>query len=141
MSGYSQVTSKPKRELFGEIKRFRAKIEAGDPPIGPLVASTDVRTVDVSAQQSSQSDPFACLTPAACRLPSETTEPLVVGHRTQALGPSIDFIWIDNEHTPMSYEALAGHILAAHLHGVAVIVRVQVRHFSPFSRAFFRVFV
>ena len=47
-----------------------------------------------------------------------------------ALGDSIDFIWIDNEHTPMSYESLAGHILAAHLHGVAVIVRVQAPNFN-----------
>jgi hypothetical protein len=34
MSGYSKVTSKPKRELFPEIKRFRASVEAGEPPIG-----------------------------------------------------------------------------------------------------------
>ena len=27
---------------------------------------------------------------------------------------SADFIWIDNEHTPMSYEALSAHIFAAH---------------------------
>ena len=46
------------------------------------------------------------------------------------MGDSIDFIWIDNEHTPMSYESLAGHILAAHLHGVAVIVRVQAPNFN-----------
>ena len=93
MSGYAPVTSKPKRELFPEIKRFRAKVEAGVPPIGPLVASSDPRVVD-------------------------------------AMGDSIDFIWIDNEHTPMSYESLAGHILAAHLHGVAVIVRVQAPNYN-----------
>jgi 2-keto-3-deoxy-L-rhamnonate aldolase RhmA len=94
MSGYGPgPTSKPKRELFSEIKRFRAKVEAGEPPIGPLIASSDPRVVD-------------------------------------AMGDSIDFIWIDNEHTPMSYESLAGHILAAHLHGVAVIVRVQAPNFN-----------
>ena len=49
---------------------------------------------------------------------------------TDAMGDSMDFIWIDMEHTPMSYESLAGHILAAHLHGVAVIVRVQAPNFN-----------
>jgi hypothetical protein len=34
MSGYAAVTSKPKREMFAEIKHFREKVEAGDPPIG-----------------------------------------------------------------------------------------------------------
>ena len=93
MSGYATVTSKSKRKLFSEIKRFRAMVEAGEPPMGPILASTDVRVVD-------------------------------------AIGDSVDFIWIDNEHTPMSYETLAGHILAAHLHGVAVIVRVQAPNFN-----------
>jgi 2-keto-3-deoxy-L-rhamnonate aldolase RhmA len=68
-------------------------VEAGDPPIGPLISSSDPRVVD-------------------------------------AMGDSIDFIWIDNEHTPMSYESLSANIHAAHLHGVAVIVRVQAPNFN-----------
>ena len=96
MSGYAPVTSKPKRELFPEIKRFRAKVEAGVPPIGPLVASSDPRVVD-------------------------------------AMGDSIDFIWIDNEHTPMSYETLElerrGETSVVRLNRPAKLNAVQVAAF------------
>ena len=36
------------------------------------------------------------------------SDPLV----TEALAPSVDFLWIDLEHTPLGPEALAGHLLA-----------------------------
>ncbi len=45
---------------------------------------------------------------------------------TDALGPSVDFFWIDMEHSPMTMDALAGHIRAARLHRVASLVRVPI---------------
>jgi 2-keto-3-deoxy-L-rhamnonate aldolase RhmA len=48
------------------------------------------------------------------------TDPLV----THALADSVDFFWIDLEHAAMSFEALHGHLLAAHGKGVPCIVRV-----------------
>ena len=45
---------------------------------------------------------------------------------TDALGPSVDFFWIDLEHSPMSIETLAGHIRAARLHEAASLVRVPI---------------
>ena len=45
---------------------------------------------------------------------------------TDALGPSVDFFWIDLEHSPMSIETLAGHIRAARLHEAAALVRVPI---------------
>ena len=47
---------------------------------------------------------------------------------TDALGwgtDKVDFIWYDQEHGPMSPEALQSHIIAAHGRGIAVIVRVE----------------
>ena len=47
---------------------------------------------------------------------------------TDALGwgtDKVDFIWYDQEHGPMSPEALQSHIIAAHGRGIAVIVRVD----------------
>ena len=141
MSGYGpSPTSKPRRELFAEIKRFRAKIEAGEPPIvSPPVANA---LPPATAQPRCCSflvpvlPPGRAATSSGCRLrPGFRAEqgPLIASSDPRvvdALGDSIDFIWIDNEHTPMSYESLAGHILAAHLHGVAVIVRVQGPNFN-----------
>lgn len=43
---------------------------------------------------------------------------------TDALGPSVDFFWIDMEHSPMTMAALAGHLMAARVHAVAALVRV-----------------
>jgi len=43
---------------------------------------------------------------------------------TDALGDSVDFIWIDLEHSLMSPEAMAGHMLAARGRQVPVLVRV-----------------
>ncbi len=45
---------------------------------------------------------------------------------TDALGPSADFFWIDMEHSPMTMEALAGHVRAARTHRAASLVRVPV---------------
>jgi len=43
---------------------------------------------------------------------------------TDALCDTVDFIWYDQEHTPMSPEMLKWHIIAAHGKGTAAIVRV-----------------
>ena len=43
---------------------------------------------------------------------------------TDALALSSDFIWIDLEHGSMSPEAMNGHIMAAHSHGLPGIVRL-----------------
>jgi 2-keto-3-deoxy-L-rhamnonate aldolase RhmA len=45
-----------------------------------------------------------------CIGPSITlADPLI----TEALGESVDFFWIDLEHSPMSLEIVTGHLLAA----------------------------
>jgi 2-keto-3-deoxy-L-rhamnonate aldolase RhmA len=43
---------------------------------------------------------------------------------TEALGPSVDFVWIDLEHSTIGPEALLGHLIAARAAGVAALVRV-----------------
>ena len=43
---------------------------------------------------------------------------------TDALGDSVDFFWIDMEHSLMSPEAVHGHLLAAKTRGVPALVRV-----------------
>ena len=48
------------------------------------------------------------------------TDPLV----SDALADSLDFLWIDLEHSAMSPEALAGHLLAARSRERPAIVRV-----------------
>lgn len=45
-------------------------------------------------------------------------------HVTAALADSVDFFWIDLEHTMMSPEALNGHLLAARSKNVPALVRV-----------------
>jgi len=47
-------------------------------------------------------------------------DPLV----TEALADSLDFLWIDLEHSPMSGQALMGHLLAARARRVPSLVRV-----------------
>ena len=47
-------------------------------------------------------------------------DPLV----SDALCGSVDFLWIDLEHSPMSPEALSGHLLAARGRNVPALVRV-----------------
>ncbi len=49
---------------------------------------------------------------------------LVDPHVTDALGDSVDFFWIDQEHSQMSPESLAGHFLASKVRQVPAIVRV-----------------
>jgi 2-keto-3-deoxy-L-rhamnonate aldolase RhmA len=48
------------------------------------------------------------------------SDPLV----TEALAPSVDFLWIDLEHTPIGPEALAAHLLAGRAAGKPCLVRV-----------------
>jgi 2-dehydro-3-deoxyglucarate aldolase/4-hydroxy-2-oxoheptanedioate aldolase len=43
---------------------------------------------------------------------------------SDALAGSLDFLWIDLEHSPLSPEALAGHLLAARSKAKPAIVRV-----------------
>ena len=42
---------------------------------------------------------------------------------TEALGPSVDFFWIDTEHSPIGYEALAAHLVSARATGTPALVR------------------
>jgi len=48
------------------------------------------------------------------------TDPTV----TEALCGSVDFLWIDMEHTALSLESLQGHLVAARAGGVPALVRV-----------------
>jgi len=48
------------------------------------------------------------------------TDPLV----TDCLAASVDFFWIDMEHTGMTTETVAGHLLAARARKVPALVRV-----------------
>lgn len=45
-------------------------------------------------------------------------------HATDALGDSVDFFWIDMEHSTMTLEALSGHLLAAKGRNRPALVRV-----------------
>jgi 2-dehydro-3-deoxyglucarate aldolase/4-hydroxy-2-oxoheptanedioate aldolase len=48
------------------------------------------------------------------------TDPTV----TEAIAPSVDFVWIDLEHNPITAEAMVGHLIAARAGGCASIVRI-----------------
>ncbi len=48
------------------------------------------------------------------------TDPAV----TEALAPSVDFVWIDLEHNPITVEKMLGHLIAARAGGCASIVRI-----------------
>src|SRR5437588_950309 len=48
------------------------------------------------------------------------TDPAV----TEALCDSVDFLWLDLEHSPISLEALQAHLIAARAGGAPVLVRV-----------------
>lgn len=52
---------------------------------------------------------------------------------SEALAPSLDFLWIDLEHAPMSPEAMRGHLLAARYKQIPVVVRVA-HHSTPFVK-------
>lgn len=43
---------------------------------------------------------------------------------TEAIAPSVDFVWIDLEHNSMSTESMMGHLIAARAGGTASIVRI-----------------
>lgn len=43
---------------------------------------------------------------------------------SDALADSVDFLWIDQEHAPMGFESLRGHLLAARARRRAMVVRV-----------------
>ena len=63
-----------------------------------------------------QLDAGQCLVGAAVTF----SDPLV----TEALAPSVDFLWIDLEHTPLGPEALSGHLLAGRAAAAPCLVRV-----------------
>lgn len=42
---------------------------------------------------------------------------------TEALAPSVDFLWIDLEHSPISMDSLIGHLTAARATGTPALVR------------------
>jgi 2-keto-3-deoxy-L-rhamnonate aldolase RhmA len=43
----------------------------------------------------------------------------------EAVAPSVDFVWIDLEHTHLSYETVQTHLIAARAGGIAALVRVR----------------
>src|SRR5215470_15489916 len=43
---------------------------------------------------------------------------------TEALADSVDFVWIDLEHSPIGLESLLAHLIAARAGGTAALVRV-----------------
>ena len=52
-------------------------------------------------------------------------------HATDALGDSVDFFWIDMEHSMMSAEALGGHFLAAKARSRSASAVVRCTGSSP----------
>jgi len=51
----------------------------------------------------------------------------------EALGPVVDFFWIDMEHNPIGMETLLGHLMAARAAGSPALVRVPSSD-SPFIK-------
>jgi len=43
---------------------------------------------------------------------------------TEAVGPSVDFVWLDLEHTPLVRDCLQQHLIAARATGTPALVRV-----------------
>jgi 2-keto-3-deoxy-L-rhamnonate aldolase RhmA len=43
---------------------------------------------------------------------------------TEALSDSVDFLWLDLEHSPISLESLQSHLIAARAGGAPIVVRV-----------------
>src|SRR5262249_5823911 len=43
---------------------------------------------------------------------------------SEAIGPSVDFLWIDLEHNPISLESMHAHLIAAKAARVPALVRV-----------------
>ena len=53
---------------------------------------------------------------------------------TEALAASVDFFWIDTEHTHLSHESVLAHLIAARAGGAPALVRVPgsgVAHIKP----------
>ena len=53
---------------------------------------------------------------------------------TEALCDSVDFLWIDLEHNPISLESLLGHLIAARAGGAPALVRVPGSEVSFLKR-------
>ncbi len=53
---------------------------------------------------------------------------------TEALCDSVDFLWIDLEHTPISLESLMAHLIAARAGGAPALVRVPVNDVAWIKR-------
>ena len=58
---------------------------------------------------------------AQCLGPSITLKDPVIA---EALGPDSDFLWIDTEHSPMTIETVAAHLLGARACNKPALVRV-----------------
>lgn len=58
------------------------------------------------------------------------TDPTV----TEALCDSVDFIWIDTEHSPTNLESVTGHLIAAKACGTAALVRVPTSETAYLKR-------
>jgi 2-keto-3-deoxy-L-rhamnonate aldolase RhmA len=59
------------------------------------------------------------------------TDPAV----TEALCDSVDFLWLDLEHSPISLESLQAHLIAARAGGAPVLVRVPSGEVAWVKRA------
>lgn len=53
---------------------------------------------------------------------------------TEALAPSVDFVWIDLEHNAITVEAMLGHLMAARAGGCASIVRIPTNDVAWIKR-------
>ncbi len=53
---------------------------------------------------------------------------------SEALGPSVDFLWIDLEHSAIGMESMQAHLIAARAVGVAALVRVPGAEVSTIKR-------
>ncbi len=53
---------------------------------------------------------------------------------TDALGTSVDFFWIDMEHSPATMATLAGHVVAARAHRKASLVRIPTASAAHIKR-------
>ncbi len=53
---------------------------------------------------------------------------------TEALGPSVDFVWVDLEHNPISLESLQAHLIAARATNTPALVRVPSSEVATIKR-------
>jgi 2-keto-3-deoxy-L-rhamnonate aldolase RhmA len=54
---------------------------------------------------------------------------------TEALAPTVDFLWIDLEHSPLNMESLQAHLIAARAGGAPAVVRVPTSDVAWIKRA------